>query len=121
MKNISNLLMIALFGVVAVSATPEPQDIDDNVCEYFGTKKEWCIDGTFSREFFEHLGDSSDDWNYPGSKSDDIKKGYKWPEGLMEAHDHAEFTKRSHNDNLLKREEEPGSFGPDSNKWGMKR
>ncbi|KAK3839762.1 MAG: hypothetical protein J3R72DRAFT_492507 [Linnemannia gamsii] len=64
MKTISILLLIALFGVVAVSTTPVLQGFDDNVCEYFGSKR------------------------------DDIKKGYKWPEGLMEAHDHAEFAKR---------------------------
>jgi len=121
MKTTSILLMIALFGVVAVSATPAPQSIDDNACQYFGMKKEWCVDGTFSPEFFAHLGDSSDNRHSPGSKRDDIKNGYKWLEGLMEAHNHAEFAKRSHNDNLLKLEEEPGSFGPGSNKWGMKR
>jgi len=121
MKTISILPMIALFGVAAVSSTPASQSIDGNPCEYFGMKKEWCVDGTFSPEFFAHLGDSSGNRHSPGSKRDDIKNGYKWPEGLMEAHNHAEFAKRSHNDILLKREEEPGSFGPGSNKWGMKR
>ncbi|KAF8925917.1 hypothetical protein BGZ47_002970, partial [Haplosporangium gracile] len=93
MKTISILPMIVLFGVVAVSATPAPQHIEDNACEYFGMKKEWCVDGTLSPDFFAHLGDSSDHRHAPGSKRDDIKKGYKWDEGLMEAHDQAEFAK----------------------------
>lgn len=91
MKITSILLMTALFGAVAISTTAAPKGFVDNVCEYFGMKKEWCVDGTFSPEFFEHLGDSSDNRHYPVSKRDDIKKGYKWPEYLMEAHDHAEF------------------------------
>ncbi|KAG0368884.1 hypothetical protein BGX24_002662 [Mortierella sp. AD032] len=94
MKTIPILHMIALFGVYTASAIPALQRFDGNACEYFGMKKEWCFDGTFSPEFFEHLGDSSDNRHSPGSKRDDIKKGYKWPVGLMEAHDQAEFAKR---------------------------
>lgn len=121
MKTTSILLMIALFGVVAVSATPAPHSVDDNACQYFGMKKEWCVDGTLSSEFYAHLGDSSGNRHSSGSKRDDIKNGYKWLEGLMEAHDHAEFAKRSNDDSLLNREVEPGSVGPGSKKWGMKR
>ncbi|KAF9127521.1 hypothetical protein BG015_004532, partial [Linnemannia schmuckeri] len=74
---------------------PAPLSFADSACEYFGMKKEWCVDGSFSPEFFEHLGDSSYNRHSPVSKRYDIKEGYKWPEDFMEAHDHAEFAKRS--------------------------
>jgi len=121
MKTISILPMIALFGVAAVSATPAPPRIYENACENFGMNKEWCVDGTLSPEFYAHLGDSSGNRHSSGSKRDEIKNGNKWLEGLMEAHDHAEFAKRSNDDSLLKREVEPGSVGPGGKKWGMKR
>ncbi|KAF9142328.1 hypothetical protein BG015_000959 [Linnemannia schmuckeri] len=100
MKTISNLLMIALFGVVAVSTTPAPQSFGDSACEYFGMNKEWCVDGAFSPEFFEHLGDSSDSRHSPGSKRDNIKRDYEWSESLMEVHDHVEFAKPAKNATL---------------------
>lgn len=120
MKTTLILFIMSLFGVVSLSATSAPRSIDDIACQQFGMKKEWCVDGTFSPEFFTHLGDSSDNRHSPGSKRDDIEEDYKWLEGLMEAHNHAEFAKRSYDDNLLEHKGEPGSVGPGSKKWGMK-
>lgn len=87
--------MIALFGVVAASAAPAPQHIDTNPCEYFGMKKEWCVDGHFHPDLMAHLGDSYIDRHAPGTKRDDFMKGYEWPDGYMAAHDKAEFDKRT--------------------------
>jgi hypothetical protein len=96
MKTISILPIIALFGLTAVSADQEHDRFDKNLCEYFGMKKEWCVDGAPSPEFFSHLGDSSVNRHAPGSKRDYFQNGYEWPDDdLMSIHELAEFEKRS--------------------------
>ena len=61
---------------------------------YWSVAKDWCVDGTFKPEFFAHLGELSLYRHAAGSKRDDFRKGYEWPEGFMAAHDKAEFDKR---------------------------
>lgn len=79
--------MIALFGVAvasAASAAPSSKQVVQNPCESLGLKKEWCVDGHLLPELMAHLEDYSGDSHSRGTKRDDF----------MEAHDHAEFTKR---------------------------
>jgi hypothetical protein len=90
MKFISTLPLIALFGVAAVSAAPaapagpSSSTVDQNPCEYFGMKKEWCVDRNLRPELMAHLQSYSISNHAPASKRDDF----------TDAHDNAEFSKR---------------------------
>jgi hypothetical protein len=119
MKSISIFPMIALFGVVAVSAAPVSHNIDQNACEYFGMPKYWCVDGKLDPELFAHLGDSSVNRHAPGTKRDDFQGSYDWPKDFMALHDMTEFEKRSDKPKQVPKEVEARAGpGPSTGAWG---
>lgn len=84
MKTISLLPIVALIAAAAVSAAPASRELSGNPCEYFGIRKDYCVDGRLRPEVTELLKKSSVDRHAPGSKRDDFMSGYEWPDETTE-------------------------------------